>query len=103
MSFSIDTLNDHKIHENYQKAAKEALDCQNACNLSGVAFSFARSMQSICDYSNRYGKGTAWKNEHPIVKLYLEKMAQLNDSKQDISFLHYQQVENIAAGQYNHG
>lgn len=62
----------------YQEAAKQALDIQDACNLSGVAFSFARAMQAVCDEASRIGAGTNWKNYNPIVTLFLLKMAELN-------------------------
>lgn len=60
-----------------KEAAQSALDAQDACNLSGVVFSFAKVMQVICDEANRLGKGTEWKNQHPIVVLYLDKLADL--------------------------
>jgi hypothetical protein len=62
----------------YQQAAKQALEIQDACNLSGIAFSFARAIQAVCDESTRLGKGTDWKNTNPIVTLHLLKMAELN-------------------------
>lgn len=58
-------------------AARNALQCQDACNLSGVLFTFARDMQAVCDESNRLEKGTDWKNQHAVVILYLDKLAQL--------------------------
>ena len=60
-----------------KEAAKTALDVQDACNLSGVVFSFAKVMQVICDEAHRLGKGTDWKNRHPIVILFLDKLADL--------------------------
>lgn len=61
-----------------QQAAKQALDIQDACNLSGVVYSFAQAMDAICAESYRLGRGTAWKNTHPIVTLHLLKLAELN-------------------------
>lgn len=60
------------------KAAKMALDCQDACNLSGVVFSFAEAMKAICDADNESHRGTEWKNTHPIVTVFLEKLIALN-------------------------
>ena len=61
-----------------KEAAQMALDVQNACNLSGVVYSFAKVMQAICDEANRQsGRGTEWKNRHPIVILFLDKLADL--------------------------
>ncbi len=62
----------------YQQAARTALECQDACNLSGVVFSFAETMHAICEESNRLGTGTEWKNTHPIVTLFLSKLNDLN-------------------------
>ncbi len=62
----------------YQQAAQTALDVQDACNLSGVVFSFAEAMHAICEEQQRIGEGTAWKNHHPIVYLFLSKLADLN-------------------------
>jgi hypothetical protein len=62
----------------YQDAARTAIECQDACNLSGVAFSFAQAIQAICDESHRLAKGTDWRNSHPIVTLYLSKLCSLN-------------------------
>jgi hypothetical protein len=67
----------------YKQAAQNAIDCQDACNLSGVVFSFARAMQAICDKAFAEGKGTDWKNTHPIVSLYINKLRDLNRYKCD--------------------
>ena len=61
-----------------QEAAQTALDIQDACNLSGVVFSFARIMQSLCDVAHAEGKGTDWKNQHPIAQLFASKIADLS-------------------------
>lgn len=63
---------------NYQQAAQTALDVQDACNLSGVVFSFAEAMHAICEEQQRLGKGTEWKNRNPIVTLFLSKLQDLN-------------------------
>src|SRR5260370_19523782 len=72
----------------YQEAARTALECQDACNLSGVVFSFAQAMQAICDEQNRLGKGTDWKNAHPIVTLYLSKLGSLNRGYYECDYMH---------------
>jgi len=61
-----------------QDAAKLALQCQDACNLSGIAISFADVMRAVCEEATRLNKGTRWKNEHPITTLFLSKMSELN-------------------------
>lgn len=55
--------------------AKEALLIQDACNLSGLVFSFAREMQQLCDHPRC--TGTAWRNHHPVVVLWLSKLDSL--------------------------
>jgi len=49
----------------------DAVQVQDACNLSGVIFAFARVMQKICDDDT---KGTAAKNNHPIAVLFADKI-----------------------------
>lgn len=61
-----------------QQAAKQALDVQDACNLSGIVCSFAQAMDAVNAESTRLGRGTAWRNTHPIITLHLLKMAELN-------------------------
>ncbi|HXW54208.1 MAG TPA: hypothetical protein VEJ67_00575 [Candidatus Cybelea sp.] len=39
----------------YAEAAKTAIECQDACNLSGVVFSFAEAMRAVCDEAQRRG------------------------------------------------
>lgn len=53
--------------------AGEALDVQNACNLSGVAISFAQAMRDLCEHV----PDTRARNTHPIVILWIDKMASL--------------------------
>lgn len=60
-----------------REAACAAIAVQDACNLSGVAFSFAEVMQAICDEQRRLGEGTDWKNRNPVAQLFLWKMADL--------------------------
>jgi hypothetical protein len=54
-----------------------ALGIQNACNLSGVVFTFARIMERLCEEASDNGHGTEWKNTHPIVQLFADKLADL--------------------------
>lgn len=65
-----------------KRAADNALQVQDACNSSGVVFSFARQMQTICDASTELKKGTDWKNHHPIVFLFTYKIQALNRFEQ---------------------
>lgn len=61
-----------------QQEAQQALDVQAAVNLSGVVGSFHRTCMVLWAEANRLNKGTAWVNQHPIVTLYLSKLASLN-------------------------
>ena len=56
---------------------KDALLVQDACNLSGVVFAFAQTMQRICDEAHAQGQGTAWRNNHPICRLFAEQILYL--------------------------
>ena len=67
-------IEEYEISETLKKACADALFVQSACNLSGVVFAFARIMQLICNESNRLHKGTDWKNQHPIVRLFAEQI-----------------------------
>lgn len=57
-----------------KQAAQTALDVQNACNLSGVVFSFADCMRAVCETETG---GTAARNRHPIAVLFANKIADL--------------------------
>jgi hypothetical protein len=62
----------------YKQAAQQALDIQDACNLSGIAYAFERAITAVCEESHRIGQGTQWRNTHPIVTLHLLKMSELD-------------------------
>ena len=61
----------------YKEAKKEAIQVQDACNLSGVVFAFARAMEAICTEQNTQNQGTDWKNKNPIAVLFASKIASL--------------------------
>ena len=62
-----------------QQAAQTALDVQDACNLSGVAHSFVDIVMDVLwPEARRLNHGTDWVNQHPIVTLFLDKLASLN-------------------------
>lgn len=61
-----------------QQAAKAALDCQNASNLSGVITTLAVIVATVLTpESLRLGKGSDWVNSHPIVILFVDKLHSL--------------------------
>lgn len=60
------------------EAAQEALDVQNACNLSGVAHSFSKVLsEAMWPAANELGEGTQWVNQHPISVLFVDKLVSL--------------------------
>ena len=56
---------------------QSAIDVQDACNLSGVARSFAELLPRVWAEAHEGSHGTAWVNEHPICVLYTNKMMDL--------------------------
>lgn len=89
-----------------QQAAQQALDVQNACNLSGVVHALERVVQDVLwPEARSQGKGTDWVNQHPIVTLFLDKLASLNRTQCLCSDqMHkfgtaYEQVEQLARGE----
>lgn len=62
---------------------QEALDVQDACNLSGVVHSFDRAVSELWGIAFAKGEGTHWVNTHPVCRLYIDKLrslAELDDS-----------------------
>ena len=57
-----------------QKLAKDAIAVQDACNLSGVAISFGKMVPELRTLING---DTDTTNHHPIVKLWIFKLADL--------------------------
>jgi hypothetical protein len=60
-----------------QELINEAWQVQDACNLSGVVFSFARSMERLCVLSREQNNGTDWRNKHIVAKLFADKIMHL--------------------------
>lgn len=58
-----------------KQAAQSALDVQTACNLSGVARSFAEVMAALRALPEC--TGTDWANRHPVARLYAEQIVHL--------------------------
>jgi len=58
----------------------DAIQVQDACNLSGVVHKFSRIMTKIWEEARKdenKGYGTEWVNKHPIAVMYAEKIAHL--------------------------
>lgn len=65
-----------------KELAQEALDVQDACNLCGVAQSFARAMRDLCEHT----KSTEERNTHPVTIMWLDKMNSLAGIQFDAHF-----------------
>ncbi len=66
--------------------AREALNVQDACNLSGVVHGFSRSITRLRALLEADGKaGTHAVNTHPICMLWSDKIASLTET-QGIAF-----------------
>lgn len=71
---------------------RDAIQVQDACNLSGVVFAFARHMQTLCDM----GLDTDAKNSHPVSVLFSSKISALTRSESSTSLLRaYDTAEKI--------
>jgi hypothetical protein len=77
---------EHTMKKTIEELARDALAVQNACNLSGVVFGFARTMESLCELATEGGHGTDWKNTHPIAVLWSSKIASLTGSENSLDF-----------------
>ena len=70
-----------------QELSKEALQVQDACNLSGVVHGFSRAMTDLRELSRQEGwEGTDNLNSHPIAVLWSSKIASLTGSDQASAF-----------------
>jgi len=81
-----------------KQLAKEALDVQDACNLSGVVHSFSTVCTELRDIMREEGKfSTDNFNRHPIVIMYSSKIASLCGSESAVEFSRaYGWVKDIA-------
>jgi hypothetical protein len=84
----------------YEEAARTAIGVQDAVNLSGVAHSLAEAVSAIWDEAHRQGQSTEWVNAHPVVTLFLDKLADLNNVGLQCPQIGqaYDEVRKIAAG-----
>lgn len=69
--------NDNVLPVDYIKAAKDAIDCQDACNLSGILFSFREAHAALLERRRNLGTGTEWFNKHPVMYLFSVQIAHL--------------------------
>lgn len=61
----------------YQKYAQTAIEIQNACNSSGVVTALDKANNCIQLVGTHLGKGTDWRNTHPIILMLVAKLADL--------------------------
>ena len=67
-----------KLQRTYEDAAETAVLCQDACNLLGVVHDFSRILSDVLwPMAREQEKGTDWVNQHPISKLFADKLADL--------------------------
>ena len=81
-----------------KQLAQEALNVQDACNLSGVAHGFARCMSDLMDL---VPSGTDARNNHPIARLWADKIAHLTGTQRlgnDAVMDAYPEVMKLAEG-----
>ena len=63
--------------QEYADMAACALSIQDACNLSGLVYAFAKVVEVVSAYANEHGKSTEWKNKHPLAQLWVDKLGHL--------------------------
>lgn len=72
---------------NLREAAERAIDVQSGCNLSGIVKAFNDILQDVLwPEARRLGEGTQWVNQHPISKLFADKICDLSGHYSDNSF-----------------
>lgn len=87
-----------------QQLAQEAMDVQDACNLSGVVKAWARAVTELWEHG-RAGRienfqGTRSINQHPICQMYCSKVIQLTglgDNQENFSSA-YNACDKLAKG-----
>ncbi len=77
-----------------KELAQDALGVQNACNLSGVVISFAQVIKDLKENLPKAGSDEI--NQHPIVRLWVDKLASLTGLEQGVLSKEYQEVNILA-------
>lgn len=81
--------------------AQEAIDVQDACNLSGVVHGWHRAMEDLCTILRESG-GTAERNTHPINQLWASKchdLARMGMSDYEAYSKAYDACKKLAGGE----
>jgi hypothetical protein len=74
---------------------RNALDVQDASNLSGVVYQFARDMKVICEEVRASGGVTEDVNRHAVCRLYAEQIAHLSGAGVTSDSKSYRQAYDI--------
>ena len=68
-----------KTRKTIKQLAEEALQVQDACNLSGVVHSMIHAVQDLWEICREESQsGTSWVNTHPITRAYVSKLISLS-------------------------
>jgi hypothetical protein len=71
----------------WKELAQEAINVQDACNLSGVVHSFSRTITEVRELLRAEGKeSTDNINSHPVCVLFSSKIASLTGSESGMEF-----------------
>ncbi len=63
---------------NIETAKQMAEEVQDACNLSGVVYTFGTALKILWEEAYKLNKGTKWVNEHPVTKRFVSKLMDLS-------------------------
>lgn len=56
---------------------QDAMDVQNACNLSGVVHAMSKAVTELWEEARENSGGTDYVNQHPVVIAYISKLRAL--------------------------
>jgi hypothetical protein len=77
-----------------QQAAQQAIDVQDACNLSGVLNTFHTIVTDVLrPEAERLNKGSGWVATHPICTMFICKLECLNGDDNSLSKRNWQAFE----------
>ena len=75
-------MSNNKVSPALQAIAKDAIQVQDACNLSGVAQLLTKATKVLWEEVNAgRGNGTDFVNTHPVTKLIVNKLSWLAGSE----------------------
>jgi hypothetical protein len=86
------------IHRTMKDLAKEALDIQSACNLSGIVHSFSRALVDLREIA-RAEKWECTVNRHHVAVLFADKIAALTSPGSSLNGTEFTYAYNWACDQ----